>query len=103
MGTVHSEQERRAFRSMKASEYRLWPTPAERRARELLGPLGFEFQVSVEVQRKFSVNGYILDCLHRRSRLCVEVDGGAHRKHAGADGRRDRALKLEGITTIRFS
>ena len=81
------------------------PTKAEAAARELLRPLGFQFQVCVTTPRHRSAgatDGWILDCYHPVHRLCIELDGGVHAKTKGRDGRRDRALAAIGIRTIRF-
>ena len=81
------------------------PTPAERRARELLVAMGFKAQYPIKVPRKHSAgafNYYILDLYNERARLCVELDGSVHNRTKGRDGRRDRALVMLGIRTLRF-
>jgi very-short-patch-repair endonuclease len=46
--------------------------------------------------------GYILDAFHEGARLCVEVDGGVHRRRRGRDRRRDTRLRTLGIRTLRI-
>lgn len=103
---LHTEEQRACFRQRRADEMRRHPTEAELRLRKYLEPLGFQFQVSIEIPRlrkEGVVDGYILDCFQPGAKLCVEVDGGSHAKRKGADGRRDRRLAVAGIRTVRVS
>jgi len=96
--------ERRDFRCLRADEMRRWPTRAEAKLMPHLEPLGFEFQVSFDAPRqRGGMDGVIMDFYHRRSRLCVEVDGGAHKSRRGPDARRDRRLLAIGIRTLRIT
>jgi len=45
---------------------------------------------------------YILDFYHAGAQLCIEVDGGIHKKQKGRDRRRDTRLATMGIKTLRF-
>lgn len=90
-----------AFVANRAEEMRRWPTKAERLLWEHLEPLGFERQACLGVQRKFHVQWYILDFFHRAKNVCVEVDGGYHKKTTGADRRRAHRLFALGIVTVR--
>lgn len=102
---LHSEAEQWAFIVHKAGLMRQNPTPAERRAREFLVAMGFKAQYPIKVPRHRSAsafNYYILDLYNERARLCVELDGSVHRRTKGRDGRRDRALVMLGIRTLRF-
>lgn len=96
--------ERAEFVETRAEQMRIDPTVAESKLKELLGPLGFKFQVPIHGKTK---NGgawsYILDAYHRGLKLCVEADGGVHKKQKGRDRRRDVRLFGEGIHTLRLS
>ena len=103
---LHTDQEQWQFTRVRAAQMRIAPTPAERKAWELLRGLGFKNQVPIKVLKHRSVASfkyYILDLYHAGARLCVELDGSVHRKTRGRDGRRDRALAYLGIKTLRFS
>ncbi len=101
---MRTAAEREDFRCLRADEMRRWPTRAEAKLIPHLEPLGFEFQVSLDVPRqRGGTDGVIMDFYHRRSRLCVEVDGGVHRSRRGPDARRDRWLLAVGIRTVRVT
>lgn len=102
---MRSEAETWAFLEARAAQMRLSPTSAEGRVREVLEPLGFQFQFVITVPRlKHSSrrDSYILDFYHPGAMLCVEIDGGYHTKVRGPDTRRDVRLAHHGIRTMRF-
>ena len=80
------------------------PTEAERAMWDILKPLGFWAQWPIFGATK---NGgrwqYVLDFYHMDLNLCVEVDGGIHKRQKGRDRRRDTRLKGEGIRTFRWT
>ncbi len=86
----------------RSAEMAANPTLAELRLKELLEPLGFEFQVPLEGYTK---NGgrwdYIADAI--KGALVVEVDGGVHKNQKGRDRRRGLRLQGEGLITYRVS
>lgn len=97
-------QERADFVAGAAARMVASPTPAEARLWEVLRPLGFKRQVPILVFTKN--NGacdYILDFYHEKLKLCVEADGGIHKRSVGRDRRRDTRLAREGIRTMRFT
>ena len=104
MGMMRTLAERAEFVERAAAHMAANPTKAEDALYDILIPLGFIPQWSVGGSTK---NGgawiYILDFYHAKLKLCVEVDGGVHRKQKGRDRRRDTRLAGEGIRTIRFS
>ena len=51
--------------------------------------------------RQQPIVGYVCDFVCRERRLVVEADGGQHSEFA-ADGIRDRRLRDEGYTVLRF-
>lgn len=78
------------------------PTPAEARMWEIL---------TKEVVPKFPnhifkqqqvVFGYILDFYCETLRLCIEIDGGAHRDSEEYDQHRDRILTRKGLRVLRI-
>lgn len=98
-------EERRAFVETRAAQMAAAPTTAEVRLKELLEPLGFEFQVPICGWTK---NGgrwdYVMDAFHFASKLCVEADGSGHRITVGRDRRRGQRLATEHqIYTLRFT
>jgi very-short-patch-repair endonuclease len=99
-----SEEERAKFMADCVREQIRKQTPAERVMKGLLEPLGFKFQVwKVGKTKNGGVHDYLLDCFHPGSNLCVEVDGGIHKKQKGRDRRRTNQLGYaEGIRVIRF-
>jgi very-short-patch-repair endonuclease len=102
---MRSSDEMQRFCAIRASQMKMAPTPAERLAWDGLQRLGFKRQYVFSVARKRSASArdwYILDFFHPAARLCVELDGAVHRKTRGRDSRRDRAIAIEGIRTIRF-
>ena len=102
---LHSEEQRRQFRKLRAAFMTRNPTAAEAKAWIYLARMGFVRQYSIETPRHRSAgatNGWILDFYHKDAKLCIEIDGSVHRKTRGRDGRRDRALAALGIRTLRF-
>ena len=96
---LHTESERAQFRQVRAEEMLRWPTPAERKLAADLLPLGFKAQVDISLEGGH--HGYILDFYHAAGQLCVEVDGGYHKKRKGPDRRRDNRLRMAGVITVR--
>ena len=99
-----SDSEQWQFITHKAALMRMNPTPAERKAVELLARLGFnnQFPIKAPKHRGTRYDFYILDLYCPRAWLCIELDGSVHGKTKGRDGRRDRALAMMGIKTLRF-
>lgn len=86
----------RAFLQTEAERMRLWPTKAEAALLPWMKMAGFEFQYVFEDAR------VILDFYNPTYKVCVEVDGGYHKKCKGPDARRARLLKkMLGIETLR--
>jgi very-short-patch-repair endonuclease len=96
-------EDKRAFITMAAAHMAANPTPAEEAMWKILEPLKFKRQVALDGYTKNGLNWlYILDFYHPVLKLCVEVDGGIHKRQRGRDRRRDRRLAGEGIKTIRI-
>ena len=92
-----TKEEIRAFLVNSAERMRQSPTKAEEALRPWMTMAGFEFQYVFEDAQ------VILDFYHPVYKVCVEVDGGYHKKRKGPDDRRARLLKkLLGIETMRF-
>ena len=72
-----------------ASEERLWSAIRGR-------------QLGVQFRRQVPIGRYIVDFLAPEARLVVEVDGGYHERRAGADARRERALRRAGYRVLRI-
>jgi very-short-patch-repair endonuclease len=97
-------EERTVFLAQRAAEMRRQPTPAERILRDMLAPLGFEFQVPImAITKNGGQYSYILDAWHPISKLAIECDGSAHRRQRGRDRRRDQRLATDGVRTLRFT
>lgn len=101
---ARSVEELAAFAVQAADGMRRWPTPAERRVRPILEAMGFRFQHPMLLDGKGGrIRAVVLDFYHEDLRLCVEVDGGYHRRRRGPDGRRDRRLLAVGVRTVRLT
>ncbi len=90
----------------RASLMRTNPTKAEAALWRALEPLGFLRQVPMALPRlkhPSRLDYYVLDFYHARRKLCIEVDGGYHRKRKGRDERRDRRLAQHGVRTLRIA
>ena len=73
--------------------------------RDLLRPLGFQFQVPMQgTTRNGGVYDYILDAFHAGANLAVEIDGNQHKGRArGRDRRRtSRLAYAHDLRVIRF-
>lgn len=93
-----TQAEIRGFLQTQAARMRLWPEPAERALLPWMTMAGFEHQYVFEYAR------VILDFYNPTYKLCVEIDGGYHKKRKGPDERRARRLKtMLGIETLRFA
>lgn len=80
------------------------PTLAEAAMWKILEPLGFKRQWEFMTKTKNGLYSlYVLDFFLPELKLCVEVDGGVHKRTKGRDRRRDTRLAGEGIRTLRFS
>jgi very-short-patch-repair endonuclease len=81
---------RRLRREMTEAEKRLW-----RGLRE--GELA-----EYHFRKQVPAGAYILDFCCLRKKLVVEVDGGQHAEISAAEARRNRWLRAEGYTVLRF-
>lgn len=105
-----SEAEIAAFIDDRARTMRKFPTSAEALLRDELYKLPFWLR-QVPITGKTKNGGrwsYVLDFAWFPEgplipRLCIEVDGSAHRRTRGRDRRRDTRLATIGIRTIRVS
>jgi very-short-patch-repair endonuclease len=82
----------------RAREFRLHPTPAEKRLwkrlqKHQVAGLGF--------RRQQVIRGFIVDFYCHQARLAVEVDGATHEKQVGYDEERDRILAEAGVRVLR--
>ena len=101
----YSELESRIFVKGRSDAMRKGMTPAEAILWIHIQPLGFKAQVMLELPRLKSpskIDRYICDFLSADGHLCVEVDGGIHKKKKGHDRRRDTRLAISKIRTLRF-
>lgn len=56
----------------------------------------------VKFRRQHILNGYIVDFYAPVVKLVVELDGGNHRKNKEYDKLRDKALRADGCSVLRF-
>ena len=56
----------------------------------------------VKFKRQKPLGPYIVDFVCMEHRLVIELDGGQHADNAGYDRRRDRWLRANGYTVLRF-
>jgi len=99
-----SPEEVRAWLEARAGEMRRSPTLAEAHLRAALKPLGFHFQwIIVGMTKNAGEWRYILDFYQPVALLCIEVDGGIHKRQKGRDRRRDTRLKTAGVRTVRLT
>ncbi len=88
----------------KAAQNLLKSPKAERGLSTHLLLRGFFWQYPIILRSvRGSVFPIIFDFYHPERKLAVEVDGGYHKKHKGADDRRDRVCVYNGITVSRFT
>lgn len=93
-----TQAEIRGFLQTQAERMRLWPTKAEAALIPWMTMAGFEHQYVFEHAQ------VILDFYNPTYKVCVEVDGGYHKKRKGPDERRARLLKkMMGIETLRYT
>ncbi len=87
-----------AIVQQRARQMRFSLTPLEAALWEALrrGQLGVKFR------RQVAIGRFIADFCAPAARLIVEVDGGYHARRAGADARRDRALRRLGYRVLRL-
>jgi very-short-patch-repair endonuclease len=71
------------------------PTRGEAKVREGLESLGFEFQIPLY--------GYVVDFLHDRHAVIVEIDGCSHAGRGAEDAERMRVLAARGYIFLRFT
>jgi len=101
-----TDQERPGFLMAAATRLKHTPTEAETVLLAPLTEMGFSYQVPVALPRikhPERKDWLVLDFYHPGRKLCIEVDGGYHRKRKGRDGRRDRRLAQHGIRTMRIT
>lgn len=60
-------------------------------------------QLGVRFKRQYSFGNYILDFYCAEHKLAVEVDGMIHFFREKKDAQRDRFLRGEGVTVLRYS
>lgn len=82
----------------KAKAMRKCLTPAEARLLRVL-----QLNIDVRVRSQTPMLGYIADIYIPQARLVVEVDGPSHIGREQYDENRDKALRKNGIMTIRFT
>jgi very-short-patch-repair endonuclease len=95
-----SPAERSAFLEAQAADHE--PTPAEEAMAALLLEMGVKYRFQLVMTNWKNGKGVILDFALPEDGIpetCIEVDGREHRP--GPDGRRDRALAMLGIKTVR--
>ena len=83
----------------RARELRNNPTDAER---VLWGHLRFWQLDGYKFRRQQPLGRYIVDFVCLEKRVIVELDGGQHAQQASLDAERDRWLRDEGFTILRF-
>ena len=83
----------------RARELRNNPTDAER---VLWGQLRFWQLDGYKFRRQQPLGRYIVDFVCLEKRVIVELDGGQHAQQASLDAERDRWLRDEGFTILRF-
>ena len=83
----------------RARELRNNPTDAER---VLWGRLRFWQIDGYKFRRQQPLGRYIVDFVCLEKRVIVELDGGQHAQQASLDAERDRWLRDEGFTILRF-
>ena len=83
----------------RARELRNNPTYAER---VLWGHLRFWQLDGYKFRRQQPLGRYIVDFVCLEKRVIVELDGGQHAQQAYLDAERDRWLRDEGFTILRF-
>lgn len=72
------------------AEHKLWH---HLRAHRFLG---------LKFKRQKPIGRYIVDFICMEYRLIIELDGGQHAEQAGYDQRRDKWLRNQGYTVLRF-
>jgi very-short-patch-repair endonuclease len=101
---LHTIDQRREFADVQAGRMIESGTIAENAAWEFLAPMGFDRQIPIDGHTK---NGgywiYVCDFYHQKLKLCIEVDGGVHKRTKGRDRRRATRMAIEGIVTLRFT
>src|SRR5262245_19769083 len=85
--------------STGARELRNNPTDAER---VLWGQLRFWQLDGYKFRRQQPLGHYIVDFVCLENRVIVELDGGQHVQQASLDAERDRWLRDDGFTILRF-
>ena len=78
-------------KSMTAEETILWNVL---RNRQLCG---------CKFRRQAPIGPYIVDFLHRKQRLVIEIDGGIHRQQQEYDAAREEYLRARNYKIIRFT
>ena len=91
-------REQRKLLRDRARELRLNPTEAEKR---LWSMLRDRRMPAFKFKRQFVIDPYIVDFVCFERRLIIETDGSQHAENA-YDVRRDRFLRFEGFSVLRF-
>ncbi len=88
-----------ALLAARARDMRVFATPAEALLWNELrgGKLGVRFV------RQAVLGRFIVDFFAKEAQLVVEVDGGYHARHRGADARRDSKLTRAGYRALRVT
>ena len=83
----------------RARRLRKTPTPAE----EFLWTLIRERQLDgLRFRRQVPIGAYVIDFACLSARLIIEADGGIHDLRTYDDARRDRWLRSQNFTVVRF-
>jgi very-short-patch-repair endonuclease len=93
---VSSKKKSRAIelrRNMTEAEKIFWAAARGRKFRKL------------KFRRQQIIEGFVIDFYCDELRLCVEIDGAVHRDETAKkyDAERDKALKMHGLTMLRFT
>ena len=56
-----------------------------------------------QFRRQVAIGQYIVDFLHRKQRLIIEIDGGIHKNQKEYDAEREADLRARHYTIIRFT
>ncbi|HEX2793276.1 MAG TPA: DUF559 domain-containing protein [Croceicoccus sp.] len=83
----------------RARELRNTATPAER----LLWPYLARSQLGAKFSHQMPVGAYFADFVCRAHKLVVELDGHSHDVAPERDAERDRWMKAQGYTVLRFT
>ena len=88
------------MKTSRAKSLRQNPTPAEKRLWRLLYP---SRTGGVHFRKQAAIGPYVADFACHHARLVIELDGDSHASQRGYDARRDRFLREQGFSVLRFS